>query len=71
MYFVTKLMIEIPGMLVPIWISTTIVYLIVGLEGTFSNWLLYCNILHKKELVFTLAAVCGYLLGIIVGILCK
>ena len=31
LYFVTKLMVELPGVLIPTWISSTIVYFVVGL----------------------------------------
>ena len=59
-------------MLIPVWIATSIVYLVVGLEGTLSNWLLYCNVLfNNEEFIFTLTAVCGYLIGIVAGVLCK
>ena len=44
LYYITKLLIDVPGMLIPIWIATTIVYFIVGLENDFGNWLLYCNL---------------------------
>lgn len=42
-YYITKLMIEIPGLLIPIWVATSIVYFVVGLENSFQYWLLYCN----------------------------
>jgi ABC-type multidrug transport system permease subunit len=72
LYFVTKLLVDIPSMLFSIYVATTIVYLIVGLENTFSAWLFYCKfLLIIKEFIFTLLTICGYLIGICAGILCK
>lgn len=71
LYFLTKLFIEIPGMLLPIYIATTIVYLVVGLNGAFSAWIYYCTHLPNEELIFTLIAISGYLIGIVAGIICK
>jgi len=33
MYFTSKLIIEIPGMLFPIWVATTLVYIVTGLSN--------------------------------------
>ncbi len=41
LYFAIKLLIEVPSVLISTWITTTIVFFIVGLEATFSNWFLY------------------------------
>ncbi len=71
LYYVTKLLIDIPGMLLPIYIATTIVYLVVGLQNSFENWILYGNINLIIEFIFTLTALCGYMIGITAGVLCK
>jgi len=41
LYFITKLLVDIPGMLISTYVATTIVYFIVGLENTFSAWIFY------------------------------
>ena len=58
LYYVTKLMIDIPGVLLTTYVATTITYLIVGLENSFSSWLFYCNFFeltknsHSLSLLF-------------------
>lgn len=43
LYFTTKFLIDIPMMLIPIYIATTVVYFEVGLENSFTTYLLYCK----------------------------
>ncbi len=72
LYFAIKLLIEVPSVLIMTWITTTIVFFIVGLEATFSNWFIYGTYrLIVKELAFSFIAFIGYLIGVIMGVLAK
>lgn len=60
----TKLLIEVPGMLIPIWISSTTVYLICGLQNDFAHWFLF-------ETVFSFLGLSGLLIGVTAGVAIK
>ena len=51
-------------MLIPIWLSTTIVYIVTGLQSDFSHWIV-C------ELIFSFLGTSGLLIGIVTGIAIK
>lgn len=71
LYYITKLLIEIPLMLFSVIISNFIVYTVVGLRKDFEHFLLFSNPIIILVLVLCLIATFGYMLGIIVGVLCK
>lgn len=45
LYYIIKLLMEMPGTLIPIFISTTIVYFAANLESNIANYLFFGKII--------------------------
>lgn len=70
-YYLSKLTVEIPGHLIPVFTSTTILYFVLNLEQDINHYLFFSKFFWYLVGIYLLQGFAGFMMGLIIGILCK